>query len=140
MGGFSLDIHKHNLEMRKITTGEHRRLMDQYSAVNECMRARENWHVPTQMAKEQVDYSTGSVEMQANCIFEQRWLDFMHSWIRTNGSIPKDEAINAGAAVTGCNPSTTTRYLAKYASTMGCFKVSRDSNGCKVVVYRESNE
>ncbi len=88
-------------------------------------------------AKEQVDYTSGSPEMQANSIFEQRWLDFMHGWIRANGSIPKEEAINGGALIAGCNPTTAGRFLKKYASSMGCFKEIRDSTGVKIVVYRE---
>ena len=126
----------HNLEMRKKTAAEHKRLITEYSAKNECVRARENYHAPTVTAKEQVDYTSGSPEMQANSIFEQRWLDFIHGWIRANGSIPKSEAINGGAAAAGCNPSTTARYLAKYASSIGCFKESRDSTGTKIIVYR----
>ena len=126
----------HNLEMRKKTAAEHKRLITEYSAKNECVCARENYHAPTVTAKELVDYKSGSPEMQANSIFEQRWLDFMHGWIRANGSIPKSEAINGGAAAAGCNPSTTTRYLAKYASSIGCFKESRDSTGTKIIVYR----
>ncbi len=127
----------HNLKMRKMTAVEHKRLIAEYSAKNECVRARENHHMPTVVAKEQVDYSSGSPEMQANSIFEQLWLDFMHGWIRANGSIPKSEAINSGAAAAGCNPSTTARYLAKYASSMGCFKESRDNTGIRIIVYRD---
>lgn len=128
---------KHNLEMRNKPPSEHKRLIEDYSAKNECVRARENHHIPTMTAKEQVDYTTASPEMQANCIFEQRWLDFMHDWIRVNGSIPKSEAINGGAAAAGCSNSTTARYLAKYASSMGCFKESRDSAGARIIVYRD---
>jgi hypothetical protein len=125
----------HNLKMRNLTAAEHKRLMDEYSAKNECARARENHHIPTVMAKEQVDYTSGSPEMQANGIFEPRWLDFMHNWIRANGCIAKSEAIYGGAAVAGCNPSTTERYLKKYTSSMGPFKESRDSAGAKIIVY-----
>jgi hypothetical protein len=130
---------KHNLEMRNKPSAEHKRLIEDYSAKNECVRARENHHTPTVTAKEQVDYACGSQEMRANCIFEQRWLDFMHEWIRVNGSIPKSETINAGAAAAGCSTSTTARYLAKYSSSFGCFQESRDSAGVKIIVYRPIN-
>ena len=126
----------HNLKKRTLTTAEHKRLMEKLSAENESMRARENLNTPTTMAKEMVDYKSGSPEMQANSIFEQNWLDFMHDWIKSNGSIPKEEAINGGALVAGCNPSTTARYLAKYTSSLSCFKISRDSTGVKIVSYR----
>ena len=126
----------HNLKMRAMPAVEHKRLIDEYSAKNECVRAQENQHIPTMTAKELVDYTCGSTEMQANGIFEPRWLDFMHNWIKANGSIPKSEAIYGGAAVAGCNPSTTERYLKKYTSTMGPFKESRDSAGTKIIVYR----
>jgi hypothetical protein len=126
----------HNLKMRKLTSIEHKKLIENYSAKNERVRARENFNIPTILAKEIIDYTNGSPEMQANSLFEQKWLDFMHAWIRTNGSIPKEEAINSGALIAGCNPSTTTRYLSKYTASLSCFKISRDSSGAKIVVYR----
>ena len=50
----------HNLKMRQLPTSEHKRLIDEYRAKNECARARENFHAPTTMAKEKVDYYAGS--------------------------------------------------------------------------------
>ena len=128
---------KHNLEMRNKPPANHKRLIEDYSAKNVCVCARENSHSPTIIAKEQVDYASGSPEMQANNIFEQQWLNFMHNWIETNGSIPKSEAINAGALIAGCSISTTKRYLPKYTSSIGCFKESRDSAGARIIVYRD---
>jgi hypothetical protein len=125
----------HNLALRKMTSAEHKRLISDYSAKNVCARARDNVSTPTTTAKEIVDYNSASPEMQANSLFEQRWLDFMHEWVRSNGSIPQKEAIYGGAAATGCSPSTTERYLGKYTSSMGCFKESRDSSGAKIIVY-----
>jgi hypothetical protein len=129
----------HNLKMRNLTSIEHKKLIDQYSAKNESMREREIFNAPTTIAKELVDYTSGSSEMQANSIFETKWLDFMHGWIRTNGSIPKEEAINSGALIAGCNPITTARYLSKYTSSLSCFKISRDSSGVKNITYRKEN-
>jgi hypothetical protein len=127
---------QHNLKMKKLTSFEHKKLIEKYSAKNECVREREIFQVPTKIAKEIVDYASGSPEMQANSLFEQKWLDFMHGWIRSNGSIPKEEAINSGALIAGCNPITTARYLSKYTSSMSCFKITRDSTGAKIVTYR----
>ena len=73
-------------------------------------------------------------------MFEQPWLDFMHEWVRAIGSIPKKEAIYGGAAVIGCSPATTERYLGKYTSSMGCFKESKDSMGARIIVYIDSLE
>ncbi|MFC1942846.1 hypothetical protein ACFLWU_06510, partial [Chloroflexota bacterium] len=130
----------HNLEMRKKTSIEHKRLISEYSAVIVCVRARENLHTPTQTAKAIVDYTSASPEMQANSIFEQPWLDFMHGWLGANGSIPKKEAIYGGAAAIGCSPATTERYLGKYTSSMGCFKESKDNTGARIIVYNDSLE
>jgi hypothetical protein len=127
----------HNLKMKKLTSNEHKKLIETYSAKNERVRERDIFSTPTTIAKELVDYTSGSPEMQANSIFEQKWLDFMHGWIRANGSIPKEESINSGALIAGCNPITTSRYLSKYTSSLSCFKVARDSTGAKVVTYRE---
>jgi hypothetical protein len=127
----------HNLKMKKLTSIEHKKMIDQYSAKNERECEREIFVVPTIIAKEKVNYSSGSPEMQANSIFEQKWLDFMHGWIRNNGSIPKEEAINSGALLAGCSPLTTSRYLSKYTSSLSCFRETRDSSGAKIITYRQ---
>lgn len=129
-----------NNAMRVWDSEEHRELILAYSAENALARARENKSQPTTMVKHMVDYSTGSIEMQANSVMEVIWLDFMHGWIRANGSIPKKEAINGGAAASGANPSTTARYLDKYTSVWAqCFVEIRDSLGGKMIVYRETS-
>jgi hypothetical protein len=130
----------HNLKMRKLTSAEHTKLIERYSAKNESVRERDIFSAPTTIAKELVDYNSGSPEMRANSLFEQKWLDFMHGWIRSNGSIPKEEAINSGALIAGCSPITTSRYLSKYTSSLSCFKVSRDSTGVKTVAYRKETK
>jgi hypothetical protein len=134
----TLDCAKHNIRFRNMPREEHLRLIQKYSAKNEVARARENHFIPTILSKDQVDYSNGSPELQLNSIFEKKWLDFMHGWIGANGSIPKDEAIYGGAAVAGCNPTTSERYLRKYTSSMGCFTKDRDSSGSKIIKYRDT--
>ena len=122
--------------LRKLTTNDHKRIIERYSAVNECVRAQNNYHSPTITAREQVDYAAGSTEMQAAGLYEPRWLNFMNEWLNVNGSIPKSEAINGGAAAAGCSTTTTARYLAKYSSSFGCFKESSDSTGDKIILHR----
>ena len=125
---------KHNLEYRRLSLAQHTLLMAEYSAKNVCVRARKN--LPVSKIRTEVDYKQGSIEMQVNSEAEAGWLDFMKGWIDSNGSIPKNEAINSGAIVAGdISPSTTQRYLSKHTASFGRFQETKE-NGIKVIIYR----
>lgn len=124
----------HNNDMRRLSLEKHISLMADYCAKNVCARALEN--LPVSKIKTEVDYKSGSVEMQVNSVAESDWLEFMKGWIDANGSIPKNEAINSGAIAAGdISPSTTQRYLSKHTASWGRFQEIKES-GIKVIVYR----
>lgn len=128
---------KHNLEMRNRTSDEHLRLIRAYSAKNvrECVRERgiESTHI----LKAIVNYSQGSIEMQANSICERIFIDWILTEIKRLGQLLKKEAINSGAAVAGCSPVTASRYLDKLTCLVGPLQESRDQTGTVVISFRK---
>lgn len=121
----------HNLKMRRLSLQMHESVMAEYSAENEKKRKKENIFMDE--VKVKVDYSEGSIEMQASTIIHRKWLEYMHNMIDANGFIPKDTAIYGGAEYCGGNASTTYRYLRTHL--YGRFQqVVQD--GERVIIYR----
>lgn len=125
----------HNLKMRRLSVKEHISLMAGYSAKNVCVREREN--LKTRTSKELELYNQASPECQINSIAEESWLVWMSDMIKYNGSISKEDAINAGAiAANNISPVTTKRYYTKHTSVLGRFKENKNKGNIRVV-YRE---
>ena len=78
-----------------------------------------NMNDKTELTKQLVDYGSGSIEMQVNNITEISFRNWLMAFIKSNSTILKKTAINAGAEETGCNPVTTRRYLDKLTSDKG---------------------
>src|SRR4030042_1905599 len=73
----------------------------------------------TRVYKDALPYHEGSAEMQANFLFEMDYRTWLLNVIKENGFLTKKQAINAGAEVCGCNPTTAAKYLAKLTSFVG---------------------
>jgi hypothetical protein len=102
-----------------------------------CVREREEGKPSTRIARQLVDYRQGDSAMQANFLFELDFRMWLLDQVRDRGFIPQDDAINAGAEVVGCSPSTTARYLAKLTSSAGPLKKQKDMLGCIVLSLRD---
>lgn len=125
----------HNIKMRSLSPRAHTSLMAGYSAENERERVLSNEYMSA--TRRIGGWNQGSTEMQINRIAEANWLQFMHGMLDSNGSISKEDAINAGAiAADDVNIQTTARYYTKHTSTLGRFK-EIIVGGHKTVVYRE---
>ncbi len=83
----------------------------------------------TRMATELIDYTKGSPEMQASFFFQDDFRQWLLDVIAKQGSFLKQDAINAGAEVVGCSPSTSTKYISKLTSSEGPLKETRDMIG-----------
>jgi len=128
----------HNIKYRSLNVKRHSSLMATYSAENERGRVWERKYQPA--TKRTGAYQLGSPEMQVNSIAEVNWLEFMHNMIETNGSISKDDAINAGAiAADDVNPQTTERYWKKHTSILGRFKEIK-LDGIRYAVLRQEQQ
>lgn len=126
---------KHNIKFRSLNSKAHASLVAGYSAENERVRKKNNEYVPETRRKQL--YLSGSPEMQVNSVSLIKWLDYMHSMIGANGSISKDDAINAGAiAADDIDIQTTARYYKKHTSILGRFK-EIVADGQKMVIYRD---
>lgn len=103
-----------------------------------CPREREN--PQTRIVKAAVPYATGSAEMQANLLYEVDFRTWLSDFLRENGFITKKEAVNAGAEVVGCNPTTATKYLAKLTSIVGPMIETTDMLQGAVITMRPPEE
>ena len=73
----------------------------------------------TDVMKKAIPYAEASAEMRANAQYETAFRAWTLSYIKEHGHISKVDAVNAGAELCGCNPSTSGRYLAKLTSIAG---------------------
>jgi len=128
---------KDNLAMRQLSAAEHRKTIEYHSAKNERARAQKSGLEATQTVKGLVDYRQGSAEMQANSYYEMQFREWLLGVLRENRVITRKEAVNSGAEVVGCNPTTTARYLAKLTSSIGNLKESKDSTGTVVITFKQ---
>jgi hypothetical protein len=125
----------HNIKFRSLSVQQHVSRMATYSAENVRVRMRTGEYLSS--TKLLGVYETGSPEMKINSIAERKWLEFMHEWLDVNGSIAKEDAVNAGAiAADDVNIQTTQRYYIKHTSVLGRFKEIKQ-NGIKYVIFRD---
>jgi len=94
----------------------------------------------TRVMKEAIPYAEASPEMRANAQYEISFRTWVLNYIREHGHIGKVDAINAGAELCGCNPSTSGRYLAKLTSLVGPLRESKDRTGAMVITYKAEYE
>jgi len=90
----------------------------------------------TRVLKQAIPYHEGSAEMQANFLFEVDYRTWLVEFIRELGWITKKEAINAGAEIVGCNPTTSAKYLAKLTSLAGPLLESKDMLGDVIITLK----
>jgi len=99
---------------------------------------RERGIESTHTLKAMVDYSQGSVEMQANSICERIFIDWVLTEMKRLGQFVKKEAVNSGAAVAGCSPVTASRYLDKLTCSVGPLQETRDQKGTTIIIFRKT--
>lgn len=90
----------------------------------------------TRVLKQAIPYHEGSAEMQANFLFEVDYRSWLVQFVREFGFITKKEAINAGAEIVGCNPTTSAKYLAKLTSLAGPLVETKDMVGDVVIILK----
>lgn len=100
-------------------------------------RERNQGKPATRVIKEAVPYKQGSPEMQASYLCELDYRTWILGKIRELGGFPRPDAINAGAEIVGCSPSTTTKYLAKLSSSEGPLQETRDMLGDVILELKD---
>lgn len=99
-------------------------------------KERERGKPSTKLVREVVDYKRGSSEMQANLLFELQFRRWALERVKDQGGLLKKEAINAGAEIVGCSPTTTAKYLDKLTSAAGPLQEGRDLLGDTILVFK----
>ncbi len=122
----------HNLEFRFLPVGKKLHVIGLYSAKNVCMYERRYGSISSKVAKDVLDYRSGSVEMKANSMFEPVFTE----WLLKNLPMAKNEAINSGALIAGCSPATSDRYLKKLTSAAGPLEEFRDGMGTATIDFK----
>jgi len=102
-----------------------------------CEREGKEGKASTRVSRDIVNYKEGSQEMQANFLFELDFRKWLLGKIRDLGGYPKLDAINSGAEVVGCSPSTTVRYLGKLISREGPLQEDKDMLGDIVLTLKD---
>jgi hypothetical protein len=123
---------RHNLRFRSVPVTEKLRTIQLHSAKNEREREKRYGSISTKVAKDTIDYQSGSVEMKANSIFEPRFTE----WLLRNLPMSKDEAIHSGAHIAGCSSLTTERYLKKLISAAGPLQELRDGMNVPIIDFK----
>jgi hypothetical protein len=122
----------HNLQFRGIAVKKKLRTLSRYSANNVCVRERTYGSIGTKVAKDTLDYRSGSVEMKANSLFEPAFTE----WLLTRLPMVREEAQYSGAQVVGCSPETAKRYMKKLTSAAGPLREFRDGMGITMVGFK----
>ena len=127
---------KHNLDLRRVPTKEHKAKMALYSAKNEREREKMGVCVRDNLISAAVDYTSGSPEMQVNKKAKKWFIDWTLEIISKNGLWPKKDIINSGAHVAGCNTQTSRRYLDALTGSVGPLQEIPDENGNVMIRFR----
>lgn len=127
---------EHNLQFRGVPVAEKLRIIEEHSANNEREREKRYGSIRGKVAKDTIDYKSGSPEMKANSMFEPVFTE----WLMKNLPMTKEEAINSGALVAGCSPLTTGRYLKKLTCAAGPLKEFRDGMNVPAIDFKEDHQ
>ena len=101
-------------------------------------RERAEGQPATRVVKQNLDFSSGSVEMQANGVYERRFREYVLDEIKEHGIIAWNDARDDGAELTGCSPKTAERYLDKLkGKRFGPLQKFKDSVGIWQLAFKE---
>ena len=103
-------------------------------------RERAEGKPATQLVRQLVNYSAGSAEMQANSYFEVDFRVWVLQFIKATGFIGKQDAIDSGAEMVGCSPTTTTKYMKKLTSRFGPLAETKDKTGAVILELKPQYE
>lgn len=98
-------------------------------------RERENI---TPIIRSAINLQEGSTETKLSDIYEGRWIVWIESVLDRDGFIPKAEAINAGAFVSGAETPTTRRYLDKHCNSEGPYVEVKDPVLRTAIIMRKA--
>jgi hypothetical protein len=122
----------HNLQLRGVPVKNKLHILRCHSANNVCVRERTYGSIGTKVAKDTLDYRSGSVEMKANSLFEPAFTE----WLLARLPVVREEAQYSGAQVVGCSPETAKRYLKKLTSAAGPLREFKDGMGTTMVGFK----
>ncbi len=123
---------EHNLQLRIVPVSKKLHTIRWHSAKNVCVREKKYGSIGTKVAKDTLDYQSGSIEMKANSMFEPVFSE----WLLTHLPMVKDEVKFSGAHIAGCSPVTCERYLKKLTSAAGPLREFKNAMGIATVDFK----
>jgi len=78
--------------------------------------------------------------MQANFLFEADARAWVLDKVAEKGFYPKQDAITGMAELVGCSVLTSTRYLMKLTSPVGCLQEVKDMLGSVMLTWKEGHK
>jgi len=112
-----------------------------HSPKNVCVSERElkEGNASTRIVRQAVGYShpDSPVTMQANFLFEVDARAWVLEKVAEKGFYPKQDAITGMAELVGCSVATSTRYLMKLTSPVGCLQEVKDMLGSVMLMWKE---
>ncbi len=127
---------KHNRDYRRLSLEDHVLLMAGYSAKNENERKKNDEH--TSLLNQKVDYTTGSPEMHASFIIQDRLKHYLNDHIKSDGYVSFHNAVYDSCNFTGGAPGTHRNWITAWCAPNGLYKITPQDGG-KVIIYREPN-
>ena len=128
-----------NKKLQRLTPQEHKKLIKLRCDQHACMRERERGNPATSIVKETIDYTNGTVQMQANQCFEVEFREWLLKQIKAIGYYLKDDAVYSGAEVVGCSPETIVRYIRKLTSSEGVLEEVMSNNKQRIIKYKNGH-
>jgi hypothetical protein len=97
-------------------------------------RERKELRPATSIVRENVNYREGETSMQASAFLNPAWGKWIVGQLMARGFMPRKEAKNGGAYVTGGSPITMERYLETAESPQGPLERFTDESTGEVLI------
>ena len=119
-----------NLQLRQMSVMDKANLFVKHSHKSVSKKEREK--------TEGFKRNSISTEIALNAIMEGRFTAWITEWIRCNGFIKYEDALNGGAYTAGCSQGTIRRYIDKMAWLSGFLEVVTDGD-MKIIKLRDAS-
>jgi len=128
-----------NKKLQCLTPEQHKSLIKKRCAHNIRVRESLCGNTATVIARAEIDYTAGSVQMQANGRYEPQFREWLLDTIQKMGYFPLDDAMYSGAEVTGGSSETMQRYIKKMTSSKGVLELVTNERRQKVLKYKNGH-
>lgn len=131
-----LCCYSHNKKMEWMPVIQKIAMLQAYTDHLEREREREGLPTRTSVFKDETDFEGSSTEIQLNRRYHAKWLRYVTSRIREEGTVSKKALILSAAKKAGCSKQTSTNYMEVETSEEGSLVEEIDHDGDRIVTFR----